>query len=407
MTHPDRRPLAPREVLRVMDAAQVIHERQDALEEHEALDREATIRDIQLMYEELGDLVDTRTIEKALDEYLSRRYAFEPPRAGLRHSLALMYIRRGWVTKRILAPTAAAAVLVWGGFRTVDAARARAFAGEVDALRGEVAALVARNGTARDQLDALAATDLPPDFPAVDAGAVSADIGEAGRLLAAADDMLGTLEAAAADDLDQTELENLRADAQRASVQLDLARDEMTGADVRIQRHARLLAYEPEIDRLHAAVVAAAVEDAAVERAAALQATAGGQLAARDADGLGETVRLYEELHTLVAAECEIMVTGGVWRYSNDDPGIRNYYLLVQALGTDGQPVPFPIRNEETGVTRPVSVWGERVPQEVYDRVGADKQDNGIIDDEEFGFKRRGFITAERRYPDVGQITEW
>ena len=407
MTHPDRRPLGPREVLRVMDAAQVIHERQAALEEHEALDRKATIRDIQLMYEELGDLVDSRTIEKALDEYLSQRYAFEPAPAGLRRSLALMYIRRGWITKRILVPTAAGAVLVWAGFRTADMARERAFAGELDALRGEVAALVARSGTARDQLDALVATGLPPDFPAVDAGAVSADIGEAGRLLAAADEMLETLEAAAADDLDQAELDNLRADAQRASVQLELARDEMTGADARIQRHARLLTYEPEVDRLHAAVEAAAVEDAALERAAALRATAEGQLAAQDADGLGETVRLYEELHTLLAAECEIVVTGGVWRYSNDDPGIRNYYLLVQALGFDGQPVPFPIRNEETGVTRPVTVWGERVPQEVYDRVGADRQDNGIIDDEEFGFKRRGFITAERRYPDVGQITEW
>lgn len=286
-------------------------------------------------------------------------------------------------------------------------ARQRAFTGEVDGFRREVAGLVATSGTARDQLDALIATDLPPDLPAVDAEAVSADIGEAGRLLAAADEMLGRLGVAAASDLDRAELENLRAEAQRASGQIDLARDEMAGADERMQRHARLLTYGPEIDRLHAAVVAAAVEDAALERTAALQATAERQLSARDADGLGETVRLYEGLHALLAAETRIVVTGGVWRVSNDNPRIRNYYLLVQALGSDGQPVPFPIRNEETGVTRPVSVWGERVPQETYDRVAADRQDNGIIDDEEFGFKRRGYITAERRYPDVGQITEW
>ena len=78
------RPLAPKEVLRVMDAAQVIHERQAALREHEELDRDATIRDIQIMYEELGDLVDAEVIEKALDEYLSQRYAFTPPRARSR-----------------------------------------------------------------------------------------------------------------------------------------------------------------------------------------------------------------------------------------------------------------------------------------------------------------------------------
>ena len=407
MTEPGRTPLAPREMLRVMDAAQVIHEQQAALEEHEAFDREATIREIQLMYEELGDLVGTRTIERALDEYLSQRYAFTPPRPGLRRGLALLYIKRGWITRRILVPTAAAGVLVWGGFEVVEVAQQRAFASDVAGFRSEVEALVAASGTARGQLDALIAIDLPPDLPAVDAEAVSADIDEAGRLLAAADEMLGRLGAATANDLDRAELENLRTEARHASVQLDLARYEMTDADAGIQRHTRLLTYGPEVDRLHAAVVAAAVEDAALERAAALQATAGRQLAARDADGLGETVRLYEELHTLLAADCEIVVTGGVWRYSNDNPGVRNYYLLVQALGPDGQPVPFPIRNEETGVTRPVSVWGERVPQDIYDRVAADKQDNGIIDDEEFGLKRRGFITAERRYPDVGQITEW
>ena len=44
MTHTDRRPLAPRGVLRVMDAAQAAHERQNAPEEHEAIDREAMIR---------------------------------------------------------------------------------------------------------------------------------------------------------------------------------------------------------------------------------------------------------------------------------------------------------------------------------------------------------------------------
>lgn len=45
--------------------------------------------------------------------------------------------------------------------------------------------------------------------------------------------------------------------------------------------------------------------------------------------------------------------------------------------------------------------------REAESRVAADRADNGIIDDEEFGFKARGFVTAERRYADIGQITEW
>ena len=66
MTPLKEKRLAPREVLRVMDAAHVIHERQAALQSHETFDRDAAIRDIQIMYEELGDLVDRHVIERAL-----------------------------------------------------------------------------------------------------------------------------------------------------------------------------------------------------------------------------------------------------------------------------------------------------------------------------------------------------
>ena len=301
MTHPDRAPLAPHEVLRVMDAAQVIHERQAALQEHEAFDREATIRDIQLMYEELGDLVDGRTIEKALDEYLSQRYAFNPGPPGIRRNLAMLYIKRGWVATRVLLPTAAVATLVWGGFAIVETRQQQVLEREA----------------------------------------------------------------------------------------------------------ARFVTLETDVGRLHAAVLAAAAEDLARERAADLNRRAESQIAARDVRGLAETTQRYRDLQALVSAEYSIVVTGGVWRYRNNNRDTRNHYLVVQALDPTGQPVRVPVRNEENGTTRTVLEWGERVPQEVYDRVAADKQDNGIIDDEEFGFKRRGFITAERRYPDVGQITEW
>ena len=303
-----RRPLAPDEVLRVMDAAQVIHERQAALREHEELDREATIRDIQIMYEELGDLVDAEVIEKALDEYLAQRYAFTPAPAGVGKRLALLYIRRGWVTKRVLLPAAGVVALVWVGFAGVGLMEQRALERDAERLRVEVA-------------------------------------------------RLGTLES--------------------------------------------------EIADLHAAVLAEAVEELGRERAAGLRRSADAQLAVRDVDGLEETSRSYRQLHRLVASEYEIVIVAGVWRRHDELPGVRNHYLRVQAIAADGSRVPVVIRNEEYGTTAEVTEWAERVPQEVYDRVGADKQDNGIIDDDDFGFKRRGFVTAERNYEDLGQITEW
>ena len=260
------------------------------------------------MYEELGDLVDRDVIEKALDEYLSQRYAFTPAPPGPKRHLALLYIRRGMVTRRVLLPAAGVAALVWVGFAGVEMLQRQAVEREAEAARTRV---------------------------------------------------------------------------------------------------ERLATFETEVDRLHAATLAVAIEDLALARVAALRRSAEAQLAAGNAEGLGETVRRSEALYNLVATEAEIVVTGGVWRQSNDDPDIRNYYLLVRALDGDGRQVSFAIRHEEEGITAWVREWGERVPKEIYDRVGADKQDNGIIDDEHFGLKRLGFVTAERRYENLGQITEW
>lgn len=305
-TTPARRALEPDEVLRVMDAAQVIHERQAALREHESFDREAAIRDIQVMYEELGDLVERDVIERALDEYLSQRYAFRGAPRGLPRMLALLYVRRGRIARRVLLPAAGVAALVWVGVAGLDMAERRA---------------------------------------------------------------------------------------------------EARAAAAEIERAARFGDLQADVERLHAAVLSAAIEDLALERAAELGRIAEAQVGARDVVGLGQTVGLYDDLYGAVTSEYRLVITGGVWRQDNSDPRIRNNYLLVEAIDPAGRPVAMPVRNEETGATERVAKWGERVPREVYDRVAADRQDNGIIDHDDFGLKRRGFITAERAYPDIGQIT--
>ena len=408
MTPLKEKRLAPREVLRVMDAAQVIHERQAALQAHETFDRDAAIRDIQIMYEELGDLVDRHVIERALDEYLSERYAFKPVPPGLKTRLALLYVRRGWVARRVLLPAGGVAALVWAAFAGVEMLQRQALAREVETVRNEAVAVRAAYDRSVDDLEALTARGTPPDLPPAEADAFAANLAEAGRLLGTVAVMLDPIGAAVArSDRVDGSLDDVRAETESARGGLQRVQAEIAAAGARVERHDRLAAYGADIARLHAAILADAVEDVARDGAAQLQRDADAQLAARDADGLDETRQRYRELHDLLVAEYEIVVTGGVWRESNDDPDIRNYYLVVEARTGDGAPVLLAIRNEETGRTASVVEWGERVPQETYDRVGADRRDNGIIDDERFGFKRRGFVTAERRYADLGQITEW
>ena len=402
------RMLDPKEVLRVMDAAQVIHERQAALEEHEALDREATIREIQVMYEELGDLVDARVIEKALDEYLAQRYAFTPARPGLKRGLALLYIRRGRVAKRVLAPVAVLAALVWGGFALTDAMRTNALERDAGRLQAEVARLDAAIDSDLGEIRALRAQGVPDDLPADEIEAFAAGLALAESQLAQIAATLAPIaEEAGREGLTNASISGLNQRAEAVADSRAFARSDIMGADFLVERHARLGALEAEVAGLHAAVLAEAVEELGRERAAELGRSADAQLAARDLGGLESTAESYRELHALVGAEYEIVIVGGVWRYHTELDGVRNYYLRVQAVAGDGQQLPVTIRNEEDGSTARVMEWAERVPKEVYDRIASDRQDNGIIDDDDFGFKRRGFVTAERNYEDLGQITRW
>jgi hypothetical protein len=101
-------------------------------------------------------------------------------------------------------------------------------------------------------------------------------------------------------------------------------------------------------------------------------------------------------------------VDTGVWRRPPRNPNGRNYYLIVEAIAPDGRKLSLPIRNEETGQTETVSIWGMRVPQEMFERIARDKRDDGIVQLNRFGVKRRGALNAEYLMPfEGGMITKW
>lgn len=55
-----------------------------------------------------------------------------------------------------------------------------------------------------------------------------------------------------------------------------------------------------------------------------------------------------------------------------------------------------------------MSLFAIRVPPAEYERVKADKLDNGLIDDAVVGEKRRGELEADYRIAVAGgAITEW
>lgn len=107
----------------------------------------------------------------------------------------------------------------------------------------------------------------------------------------------------------------------------------------------------------------------------------------------------------------------GVDRYFTDEQGTREpaYYVIVEALTPDGRILPRRIRNAETGQTETVTTWAERVPAAVYERIKADKQVDGVLDETLFAVKRAGIdepaivLPGEdgTPIPRGGQITDW
>lgn len=121
-----------------------------------------------------------------------------------------------------------------------------------------------------------------------------------------------------------------------------------------------------------------------------------------------------ERMLGILQSEYELRVlarpneNSGVWRVPSVNPNARNYYLIVEAIDSSGKRLRLPIENEENGKTREVSKWGVRVEKATFDAVAADKVDDGIIQSNIIGRKKRGRLTPDYLVPTSGDtITDW
>ena len=98
----------------------------------------------------------------------------------------------------------------------------------------------------------------------------------------------------------------------------------------------------------------------------------------------------------------------GVFRIPEENPGTRNYYVIVEAIDHSSRPVAVSITSEEDGSTDTVNTWGMRVAFPVFEKVKQDKLDDGIIQNSRFGSKRTGALKPDYNFTiDGGAITRW
>ena len=169
-----------------------------------------------------------------------------------------------------------------------------------------------------------------------------------------------------------------------------------------------------DLQARHAEVVGLAASDAARARAEQLLNAGNAALRDADTDAARQALARLEQLRDLLEQEYTLRIVSqpdapsGVWRVPDVNTQARNYYLIVEAVGTSGERLSVTVENEETGKVESVKRWGLRVEEATFDRVRRDKEDDGIIQDNQVGVKKRGFIDPDYALPTSGAaITSW
>lgn len=164
----------------------------------------------------------------------------------------------------------------------------------------------------------------------------------------------------------------------------------------------------------HAEVLREAQVPDARERADRILADGRAALERRDAEGARAALDDLEALRADLRREYTLRVVSrpneptGVWRIPPNNRSGRNYYLIVEPVSTDGRVLTLPVTSEEDGRSVNASRWGVRVSEEVFNGVRRDKEDDGIVQANRLGQKRRGYIEVEYAMPVLGgRILRW
>ena len=98
----------------------------------------------------------------------------------------------------------------------------------------------------------------------------------------------------------------------------------------------------------------------------------------------------------------------GLTRIPQSNPEAENFYIVVEAVDPDGTVLNRQITSEESGETGTVNKWAQRVSEPIFNAVRQDKTDDGIVQDQVLGEKRRGNLDINwRTGVGEGAIYQW
>lgn len=472
------------EFMRVMDIVDLTRRSDKAVRKNLNIDEEkAQLKEkLRETYSQMGTTVEDSQLDRAVEDYYSKKWEFKAPTEGVQTALAKAYINRGWITKHVILPAVGmitAGTLAVHGVnaamkahqegleRRVEFAIERDYAKvkDIESSSKLVSASPFVNQLPSEELQNMknavvgAQTKLDetdPFFEKFCPSGVSDDAITLSNYQTANEELRGVEQkiSAANSSLDvakgliirqqqfnETEknLEGLLGSVKTLNpVQPLLARAETVYEQGKQNIKTRRLeeaqgavkgltqvfmdcrdfsSLVQQSSQLYNAANKIAIENIAKEKIAKMKDELDSYVAVADVAHLRTTTQQFAEISQELNQEYTIEVLNrpgirtGLWRHSNDhparsssdeDPVGKRFYLVVHAVAPNGQEISVKKRNVEDGTVNDVTIWGEKVPHEVYLRVKQDKMDNGLVDNSTsrnfdnryIGKKVRGYLSV-------------
>jgi TolA-binding protein len=411
------------EVMLAMDVVDTLRHRQTVVERElksEEYDQ-ALVEKVRKIYAGQGLEVSDQIITQGVAALREDRFTYKPSRRGFQRMLARLYVNRNrWVKRTAVLLTALLAVYLLYDFVYVSSQerRQKRAANEINL---KIAEQQDQLSLAKERLKRLKSLLIKAQHSVPKKAAIPFK-----RLADKAATQIGAAEAII-NGLDKLVVE--------ANLDKRNVTDRGDAVSSRLEKRAELVsALGSHLDNAEAAVAAleltrvlpdqlADLRDNAVretrepglpQQAEGIYRKAMAALTQGDIQAAQTGYQALRQLYDQIVQEYPLQsvsrpgTPSGLWRYPKNQSGVRNYYIIVEAVTPDGNRLTLPIASEEDGQTRNVKQWGLRVDEAVFRQISEDKQDDGIINRNRFGVKKRGYLNPQYLIPTTGgAITQW
>ena len=411
------------EIMLAMDVVDTLRHQQSLVDRELGTDDhdQALIAKVRKIYADQGLEVSDAVIAAGVKALREERFTYTPPKKSLQLTLAHLYVHRGRWAKRgaLLLAALLVVYLVYQLAVVAPQKRSRQKAAQainlrIDQQQDQIS--VAKERMARLNQSLVEAKEADSPKASVAARGL---VDQAERDMSAAREKVQALEKLGI----QTHIDGSQAAQNSDSVsgRLDKRKElisvliaHLDSAEKALVALAELKILPEKLINQRDRVISEAQQNDARRQTETLYNDAVTALGRGDVAAAQNGYALLQRLYDQLVQEYQLRIVSregvqsGVWRVPENNPNARNYYVIVEAVTADGKRLELPITSEEDGKTHTVKQWGLRVQESVFEQIKRDKLDNGIIDNNVFGLKKRGYLQPRYLIATTGgAITQW